>query len=289
MLVSRGGSFTLECFSVALKRLVFEEGYVHADKHATFPMAAEVIQNMILNSPRSLGWGFTFRTGVGTATSNLVLETPPFERAVDRPEPYNWVMGLSRQIRRDRPGNWESAAAREIRKKTLECGIGFGVMAAIYLGMQENDVLKLFDEGNFRKALEDKGWKAPSKNRRGDYQKINELRETLMAEDNLGFHPHYKLEAYQGALRILTRENWIPQEREYDEFYDFSETTDIVKAIAVFLGAAEVAYKIVVQKGFPTNMLLHHIQKSYGDIGTTIVKTVYLPSVTPLLRWHERI
>lgn len=210
----------------------------------------------------------------------LVLESAPYHRVTYRPQALQTAYESMDKVED------EKTKARRLKQASLENGIPFGVLLALYSGMSIQNIFKLFGEQNFAKNLRDKYGskiKIPTPNRGDDKRMLVALSEAILVDSPSGLHPNFSADAYTKGLEILVNMGWLKAEDVNQDVYRMVPSTDVAHARAVFFGMTEIAQKSADAKLLDPQRTTHIDRKYKGRAATRLITSFLVIEPNPSL------
>jgi len=195
----------------------------------------------------------------------FIVKTPPYKRTTGVPIP------RLEQKRIFSSAMDEKARLKQARRLTRERGAAFGILLMAYQHLMPDGIFDFFDNPDFKRELKLLGQTVPSPNRPGDREFLWQLTELLTLHEAPTLTPSPNPERYRQALALLKEKGYAVK----SEDFGFQETTQLVYAQAVLLGATEIAHGLAPRE-LKNPARTEHIDRKYGPMITNHVATAYL-------------
>ena len=252
--------------------------------------AVDLLAVELKANPKNVAVGYLQPLDDQEEAKEYVIQTKePLKRSVDMPNPYLWtvqteISGLDRRSE----DVYHKAVLKKLRSATRDFGIGFGVLSGIYLGMTTQEVLKFFQDENFKADLQRMGLKSPSMARRGDrgtddpskmgdYDAIDMIKRTMQENPIDGYDP---------SLNIARKKGWVPNDRRRVHYGKEQIVQEVVPHVHPL-----TADKVAISESesmfnpYELGLVRRHIAMKYSSILTSEIDRAHLVPVRPIPRW----
>lgn len=249
---------------------------VHGAEHRVFSEATNQLMKSVDEFTASYGWQEIILPGVDNLPvhkKRLIVETPQFLRKTARPEPY---MLAAEWKKRGKTIN----ITKEMRMRSLQGrdGVASALLAGVYTGASEDDILTVFDNKDFQTSMLRQGHNKSlllNKKEPKDGMLVRDLQHLLTIPTNSGPQPVFEFDAYTSALALLEKRRLIELNGISRDDLRMREVEEPAIARGVFRGLEEVAEKLA-----PPTLLdpkrTQYIGEKFGKHATTELLTAFL-------------
>lgn len=217
----------------------------------------------------------------GSPYEQLVLSSFSFPRKVGYAHPLLSALRIRRLVDTvPHPPSKPKVRNKMVREVAMEEGTVYALLAAVYTGMTEREIFKLFGNEEFRTNLYRKYGTdvlIPTYHKEQDVQAVHFLTALLQrwsyrrqARAPRGLVNHY-LEA-EGYMRGL---GWL----DFDRTFGYEVRTEHVRGIVAFAGMTQEAQGLAEEAQMPKVIRDQVIPKEFGGKVTTKVADVQLESI----------
>ena len=199
-----------------------------------------------------------------------IIESPHFQRTTARPNPQLYA----KKLRGD-----EKDITKALRDISIQRGIPYAILAALYKGKNDKEIINIFSDKQYRERLMykfGKNVRFVHPTHQEDVVMLRQLSSRLRVVTKTGVYPSYSADDYNTALQILVINGWLTEEDlKKNRFYKFEQTTENPYIRGVFYGMTQFAQKYA-DENYLDPARSEYIFGKYENIASSRLLTAFM-------------